>query len=68
MLTGSFLLRLLSFHKYGLLAPEFPGLLEKRAPKFLQWAKAVVAQESVNYIWDEENVGTRSAARFKPKN
>ncbi|OJJ00840.1 hypothetical protein ASPVEDRAFT_27550 [Aspergillus versicolor CBS 583.65] len=70
VLTGSFLLRLLSLHKpeYGLFAPELPALLEKRVPKFLQWAKAVVAQESVNFIWDEEKVGNRTAAKFKPKN
>ncbi|OJJ61502.1 hypothetical protein ASPSYDRAFT_29988 [Aspergillus sydowii CBS 593.65] len=69
VLTGSFLLRILSFHKpeYGLLSPELPSLLEKRVPKFLQWARAVVAQESVNYIWDEEKVGKRSAAKWKPK-
>ncbi|KAL2832677.1 thioredoxin-like protein [Aspergillus pseudoustus] len=66
-LTGSFLLRLLSLHKpeYGLLAPELPELFEKRTPKFLKWAQAVVAQESVNFIWDEKVVGERTAKRFK---
>ncbi|KAI9373611.1 thioredoxin-like protein [Aspergillus egyptiacus] len=66
-LTGSFLLRILSFHKpqYGLLGAELPALLEKRAPRFLSWARAVVAQESVNFIWDEEKVGKRSAAKWK---
>ncbi|KAL2829435.1 thioredoxin-like protein [Aspergillus cavernicola] len=66
-LTGSFLLRLLSFHKsqYGLLGAELPTLLEKRAPKFYSWAQAVVAQESVNYIWDEEEVGKATAAKVK---
>lgn len=64
------MLRLLSFHKpeYGLFSPELPALLEQRVPKFLQWAKAVVAQESVNFIWDEAKVGKRTAAKFKPKN
>ncbi|KAL2802768.1 thioredoxin-like protein [Aspergillus granulosus] len=66
-LTGSFLLRLLSLHKpeYGLLAPELPELLEKRTPKFLKWAQAVVAQESVNFIWDEKTIGARTAKRYK---
>jgi glutathione S-transferase len=66
-LTGSFLLRFLSLHKpeYGLLAPELPELLEKRTPKFLSWAQKVVAQESVNYIWDEKVVGERSAKKWK---
>ncbi|KAL3481060.1 thioredoxin-like protein [Aspergillus californicus] len=66
-LTGSFVLRILAFHKpqYGLLAPELPALLEKRVPKFLKWAEAVVAHESVNYIWDEAKVGNRTAAKWK---
>ncbi|KAL4919008.1 thioredoxin-like protein [Aspergillus aurantiobrunneus] len=66
VLTGSFLLRLLSLHKpqYGLLAPELPRLLETRVPKFYQWAKTVVAQESVNFLWDEEAVGNRAVAKF----
>ncbi|KAL4815119.1 thioredoxin-like protein [Aspergillus spinulosporus] len=64
VLTGSFLLRLLSLHKYGLLAPELPSQLEKRVPKFYKWAQEVVKQESVNYIWDEEKVGTRTAKKL----
>ncbi|KAL3454214.1 thioredoxin-like protein [Aspergillus insuetus] len=66
-LTGSFLLRFLSLYKpeYGLLAPELPELLEKRTPKFLSWARKVVEQESVNYIWDEKVVGERSAKKWK---
>jgi glutathione S-transferase len=58
---------LLSLHKpeYGLLAPELPELLEKRTPKFLSWARNVVEQESVNYIWDEKVVGERSAKKWK---
>ncbi|KAL4945638.1 hypothetical protein BDV06DRAFT_22283 [Aspergillus oleicola] len=67
VLTGSFLLRLLSLYKpqYGLLGENLPTLLETRAPKFLKWAETVVKQESVNYIWNEENVGTRTAKKWK---
>ncbi|KAL4952943.1 thioredoxin-like protein [Aspergillus filifer] len=67
VLTGSFLLRLLSLYKpqYGLLSENLPTLLETRAPKFLKWAQAVVKEESVNYIWNEENVGTRTAKKWK---
>ncbi|KAL4882524.1 thioredoxin-like protein [Aspergillus karnatakaensis] len=66
-LTGSFLLRLLSLWKpqYGLLAEELPQLLEKRTPKFWKWANAVVKEESVSFIWDEEVVGSRTAAKWK---
>ncbi|RHZ45754.1 glutathione S-transferase family protein [Aspergillus thermomutatus] len=58
VLTGSFLLRLLSFHKpeHGLLREDLPELLEKRTPAFTRWAKATVQQESVNFIWDEKSV------------
>ncbi|GIJ99519.1 hypothetical protein Aspvir_001652 [Aspergillus viridinutans] len=58
VLTGSFLLRLLSFYKpeHGLLREDLPELLEKRTPAFTKWAKATVQQESVNYIWDETRV------------
>ncbi|KKK12607.1 hypothetical protein P175DRAFT_0508911 [Aspergillus ochraceoroseus IBT 24754] len=67
-LTGSFLLRFLSFEKpqYGLLGPQFTASLQKRTPNFYRWASAVVQEESVNYIWNEEKVGNSSAARFKP--
>ncbi|KAF7165717.1 hypothetical protein CNMCM5623_009817 [Aspergillus felis] len=58
VLTGSFLLRLLSLHKpeYGLLREDLPELLEERTPAFTKWAKATVQQENVNYIWDEKKV------------
>ncbi|KAF7118928.1 hypothetical protein CNMCM5793_008564 [Aspergillus hiratsukae] len=58
VLTGSFLLRLLSFHKpeVGLLREDLPELLEKRTPAFTKWAKATVQQKSVNFIWDEKSV------------
>ncbi|KAL4805362.1 thioredoxin-like protein [Aspergillus unguis] len=67
VMTGSFLLRLLSLWKpqYGLLSQELPGLLEKRTPRFWKWANAVVAEESVNFIWNEERVGNRTAAKWK---
>ncbi|KAL4778229.1 thioredoxin-like protein [Aspergillus varians] len=67
VLTGSFLLRLLSLHKpqYGLLGANLPTLLETRVPKFYKWAQAVVAEESVNFIWDEENVGNKTVAKLR---
>ena len=64
--TGSFLLRLLPFTKpeYGLLSPKLPALLQERAPKFKAWAEKVVAEPSVNFIWDEKSVAERTKARF----
>jgi glutathione S-transferase len=54
VLTGSFLLWILSFHKHGLLSEKLPTLLEQQVPRFKRWAEATVKQESVNYIWDEK--------------
>ena len=53
VLTGSFLLRILSFHRQGLLSERLPSLLED-TPRFKRWAEATVQQDSVNYIWDEQ--------------
>jgi glutathione S-transferase len=66
VLTGSFLLRLLSFHKpeHGLLREDLPELLEKRTPAFTKWAKATVQQESVNYIWDEKAVAEQTKKKI----
>lgn len=57
MLTGPFLLRLLSFPKFGLLQPSFLTSLEEKAPSFWAWANAVVKENSVNHFYDEELVG-----------
>ncbi|CAL3965452.1 unnamed protein product [Diplocarpon coronariae] len=69
VLTGSFLLRILGFSK-----PEYTDLnllpssiltgLEARAPAFWKWSHAVVAEKSVNYIWDEKKVAEGTAARI----
>jgi len=63
--TGSFLLRLLSFHKYdGLFPKSFPTTLESKAPAFWKWANAVVKEDSVTYIWNEKLVAERTAERM----
>lgn len=66
--TGSFLLRILSFSKpeHGLQSAKLPALLEQ-APKFKRWAEATVAQESVNFIYNEKAVADRMRAKFAPK-
>ncbi|BDD55528.1 hypothetical protein MPDQ_007045 [Monascus purpureus] len=65
VLTGSFLLRILSFSKpeYGLISANLTALLEK-VPKFKRWAEATVAHESVNFIWNEKVVAERTKAKF----
>ena len=65
MLTGPFLLRVLTLPKYEQLLPSFvPKALEDRAPNFWRWAQAVVAEESVTAIWDEELVVRRTLERI----
>ena len=62
--TGSFILRLLSFPKYDLLPKSVLTTLETKTPNFFKWANAVVKEESVNYIWDENLVVKNTAARL----
>jgi len=63
--TGSFLLRVLSFPKGGLFPANFISLLQERTPNFYKWANAVVNEKSVNYIWNEETVVSRTKARIE---
>lgn len=63
VLTGSFVLRLLSFPKHGLLPESILTSLETRTPAFWRWANAVVKEKSVNYIWNEELVASRTKKR-----
>ena len=65
MLTGPFILRVLTLPKYEQLVPSFvPKALEDRAPSFWRWAQAVAAEESVTAIWDEELVVRRTLERM----
>ena len=65
VLTGSFLLRILSFSKpeWGLLSSQLPSLTEQTL-KFKRWAEATVAHPSVNYIWDERDVASRTKRKI----
>jgi len=65
VLSGSFLLRIISFSKpeWGLLSSKSPSLIEK-TPKFKRWAEATVAHPSVNYIWNEQDVATLTRRKF----
>ena len=65
-MTGSFLLRILSFSKpeHGLQSAKLATLLKEKAPRFQRWAEATVAQESVNYIWNEKAVADHTRAKF----
>ncbi|RDW91903.1 hypothetical protein BP5796_01297 [Coleophoma crateriformis] len=68
VMTGSFVLRLVSFSKKGKLLPTgLPKALEEKTPNFWKWANAVASAKSVTYIWDEEAVATRTLERLGKK-
>lgn len=52
-LTAPFILRIWALAKYGLIPKSVTEGFEA-LPNFGKWAKEVVKQESVLYIWDEE--------------
>lgn len=65
VLTGPFLLRVLTLPKHEQLVPGFvAGALERDAPSFYRWAQAVTAEKSVTAIWDEELVVRRTLDRI----
>jgi glutathione S-transferase len=52
-LTAPFILRAYALAKYGLLPQSVVDGFDK-LPNFSKWAREVIKQESVMYIWDEE--------------
>jgi glutathione S-transferase len=52
-LTAPFILRAYALAKYGLLPQSVVDGFDK-LPNFSKWAREVIKQESVTYIWDEE--------------
>ncbi|MCJ1398254.1 hypothetical protein MMC11_001451 [Xylographa trunciseda] len=62
-LTASFVLRTHAYARAGLI---HPSLLEKLAklPHYTKWQEVVTSQESVTFIWDEEDVIRRTKARM----
>ncbi|TVY73269.1 hypothetical protein LSUE1_G006682, partial [Lachnellula suecica] len=66
VLTAGFVIRILDFTKHeGLLPKTVPGLLQAKAPNFWKWASAVVKEESVTYIWDQDAMIKANLARFE---
>ncbi|OQU94092.1 Glutathione S-transferase, domain-containing protein [Cladophialophora immunda] len=65
VLTGPFLLRVLTLPNYEQLVPSFvPKALEDGAPNFWTWTRAVAAEKSVTAAWDEELVVRRTLERI----
>ncbi|KAL7917255.1 thioredoxin-like protein [Trichoderma austrokoningii] len=69
VLTGSFILRLLALPKNGVAPESLIKDLPTKTPNFYKWANAVIDHPSVNKIWDEETVVSKTKtvlAKLKP--
>ncbi|KAI0467643.1 glutathione S-transferase domain-containing protein [Xylaria cf. heliscus] len=64
VLTGSFVIRLWTWPKYGLLPQSLIDELSAKAPNFARWAEAVSNHPSVNGIFDAEGTATRTKQRL----
>ncbi|XXG95163.1 hypothetical protein Hte_001423 [Hypoxylon texense] len=64
VLTGSFVVRLFTLPKYGILPESLLTDLSVKAPNFYRWGQAVSKHPSVLSIYDEEKVaeGTKQRA------
>lgn len=67
VLTGSFVIRLWTFPKHGVIPQAIHDELTAKAPNFSRWAEAVAKHPSVNGIFDEETVALRTKQRFGSK-
>ncbi|KFH44111.1 Glutathione S-transferase omega-like protein [Hapsidospora chrysogenum ATCC 11550] len=56
VLTGPFVIRLLTWPNHGLAPKTVLADLEARAPNFFRWAQKVAAHPSVRSIYDEETI------------
>ncbi|KAH6633203.1 glutathione-S-transferas-like protein omega 1 [Boeremia exigua] len=63
-LTAPFVLRIHSFSKHELLPKSVHEGLDA-LPNFKKWAQAVITQESVTYIWNEEEVISSTKKRIE---
>jgi glutathione S-transferase len=56
VLTGSFVIRLVSFLKAGLYPSQLGSQIAEKAPHFWKWAQIVAAHPSVSSIFDEQKI------------
>ncbi|CAJ2512461.1 Uu.00g054760.m01.CDS01 [Anthostomella pinea] len=63
-LTGSFIVRLFTFPKYGLIPRSVLDELSIKAPNFYRWGEAVSKHPSVTGIFDEAVIAERTKQRF----
>ncbi|KAI2605642.1 glutathione S-transferase domain-containing protein [Hypoxylon sp. NC1633] len=63
VLTGSFVLRLFTLPKHGILPEHILSDLLAKAPNFYQWGNAVSKHASVTGIYNEDRVAARTKER-----
>ncbi|KAI9830810.1 MAG: hypothetical protein M1819_005335 [Sarea resinae] len=63
--TAPFIIRLYTFANDDFLPASLKTELETRVPHFSAWAKKVIAQESVTYVFDAESITKHTKARFE---
>ena len=63
-LAAPFVLRLKAYRKAGMLHASLEPQLDA-LPCFTRWSEAIVGQESVLYMWDEDRIIERSKARME---
>lgn len=64
VLTGSFVIRLWAWPKYGLVPQGIIDQLSEKAPNFSRWAEAVAKHPSVSGIFDAEGTAAGTMARL----
>ena len=64
VLTGSFVIRLVTLMRAGLYPSQLAAELEEKAPNFWTWAQKVAAHPSVTKIFDEEKIIAGTKARI----
>ncbi|KAI1172640.1 glutathione S-transferase domain-containing protein [Nemania sp. FL0916] len=64
VLTGSWVIRLWTWAKYGTVPQSLVDELSSKAPNFARWAEAVSKHPSVSNIFDEEGTALRTKRRL----
>lgn len=64
MLTGSFVIRILTLPHHGLLSKSYIVSLPEKAPNFHKWAEAVAAHPSVTGIYNVEKIVANTKNRI----
>ncbi|CAI4215035.1 unnamed protein product [Parascedosporium putredinis] len=64
VLTGSFVIRVLTLPHHGLLSQNYIASLPEKAPNFHKWAEAVAAHPSVTGIYNIEKIVANTKKRI----